>query len=162
MPQVQEHLQEQKLLERALFPEMRKDHHHQMHPVPVRVHEELANEEAHVYEAQRSSKKDYINNFITLLILVSKHYACLRSVTSLAITTDYFSGPPLKRKTRSIEKSVLKHFRTPNGCLKFVKENVLRCPFKDCSYVGKKDAHLKLHISNGHRKNWGAFFKPSD
>lgn len=58
MPQMQEHLQEQKFIERSLFPKMRKNDQHQMHPVSVRVHEELANEEAHVYETQHSSKKE--------------------------------------------------------------------------------------------------------
>lgn len=59
-------------------------------------------------------------------------------------------------------ESVLKHFRGENGCLKFVKEKRFKCPEQGCRYVGKKPEHLKLHISNGHHKNWAAYFIPDD
>ncbi|XP_066250363.1 transcriptional repressor Rhit-like [Euwallacea similis] len=66
--------------------------------------------------------------------------------------------PEPKRGVRA--ESFLNHVRGKNGCLKFVKEKRFRCPVQGCSYLGKKPEHLKLHISNGHRKNWATYFNP--
>ncbi|KAF7284975.1 hypothetical protein GWI33_012756 [Rhynchophorus ferrugineus] len=62
------------------------------------------------------------------------------------------NGDSLTPKPTRLEKfGVLQHFRTKDGCLKFRREVRLKCPFPNCPYIGKKDAHLKLHIANGHK-----------